>query len=50
MPVAAPIDPKPPESRPPEPPAPIEQHHFATPVVHEVVPAPSAWMLDSSTW
>ncbi|HEX4691198.1 MAG TPA: hypothetical protein VH276_10940 [Solirubrobacteraceae bacterium] len=50
MPAAPPIEPQPSESRPPEPPAPIERHHFATPVVHEVVPAPSVAMLDCSTW
>jgi hypothetical protein len=50
MPAPTPIEPQPPESRPQEPPAPIERHHFATPVVHEVVPAPSAAMLDGSTW
>jgi hypothetical protein len=45
-----PTQPQPTEGPPPDPPSAIERHHFATPVVHEVVAAPSAAMLDRSTW
>jgi hypothetical protein len=50
MAATAPTEPQSTQSAPLDPPAPIEQHHFATPVVHEVVPPPTAAMLDRSTW
>jgi hypothetical protein len=50
MAATTPTQPQSTESEPPDPPAPIERHHFATPVVHEVVLPPTAAMLDRSTW